>query len=133
MEITKRVYASAGTRLKKYNLTFFQYQILMLLCHDKTLSMSTIKKALLISQSAVTTITDKLVRKGLVKRYYDTKDRRKVMITITKNGEGMLKKLLTGHEDFIGSLSKKIGRKKLETLQESLKILLESLNTRMEK
>ena len=128
-EIIKKVHANANKQLKKYDLTFPQYQALMLLLYDETLSMSKVKKELLISQSGATTLIDKLVKKELIKRYYSSKDRRRVMISGTKRGKEVLERLFAGHEEFMSDMSRKIGEKDIKIVTKALKILLVFLNT----
>lgn len=127
-EIIKKIYMGSGEKLEKYDISYSQYQTLMLLNHKKAFSMSELKKELLISPSTATVIIDKLVSKQLMKRYYDADDRRKVMVTISKGGSKLLKELVSEHEDFIKNLSKHIGQKETRTLKKSLRILLDYLN-----
>jgi len=131
-KIVKKVHVYAGRQLVKDSLNFPQYQVLMLLNYKEKLSMSEVKKELMISHSGATNLIDKLVKKSLIKRYYSSNDRRKVMIALTKNGEGVLEKLLSSHEEFVGHLSAKIGKEGLETVKKALKIFLKFINTYVE-
>ena len=124
----KRVHTSASEQLKKHDLTFSQYKALMLLRYSEDLSMSAVKKELFISQSGATILIDKLVKKGVIRRYYSSKDRRRVMITSTKKGRDVLEKLCTGHEEYIENMSEKMGKENLKLVTKTLKILLEFLD-----
>ena len=128
-EIVKKVHANAGKKLEEYDLSFSQYQALVLLHYDEALSMSEVKKKLLISQSAATVVIDKLVKKKLIKREYSAKDRRKVMISRTEKGAKALERLFVGQEEYIRKMTKEIGKEDFETVKKALKILYNYMDT----
>ena len=128
-ELIKILYTKAGKQLEKHNLTFQQYQALILLHYDNALSMSEIKNKLLISRPGATALIDKLVKKRLIKRDYSLEDRRRVIIASTPKGEKVLAKLLMGHEKFAKDMAKRIGKDGLRTVEQALKTLLDFLNT----
>ncbi|MDD4956789.1 MAG: MarR family transcriptional regulator [Candidatus Omnitrophica bacterium] len=130
-EIAKKVYVNASRHLKSYGLTFSQYQVLMLLQHCDTLSMSEIRDELLITHAGVTSLMNKLVKKEMVERGYSPEDRRKVMVTITERGKGTLDKLFTGHKEFSEKLSESLGKDKVEDMKRSLRLLLDFLDGQM--
>lgn len=73
------------------NLTLGEQQVIMVLSENKhtPMYMKDVASELGISPSTLTTIVDKLVEKGLVKRDLDIDDRRKVQISLTEKGENI--------------------------------------------
>ncbi|MCE7700171.1 MAG: MarR family transcriptional regulator, partial [Methanobacterium paludis] len=63
------------------------YQILKILKLHGTLSTSEAGKLIYVKKQSMTHLTDKMVRKGLIKRSLNMSDRRIVNITITDKGE----------------------------------------------
>jgi DNA-binding MarR family transcriptional regulator len=61
-------------------------RLLIWLCTEPMLSMSTLGRLLYTSKSHITTLVDALINEGLVKRHYDPNDRRVINISITQEG-----------------------------------------------
>jgi DNA-binding MarR family transcriptional regulator len=77
-------------------LTGIQYTILISVSHLEHLgevSVSRVAEHLHISGAFVTIETGKLLKQGLVTKLPDPKDRRRVCLSITKNGADLLQKL----------------------------------------
>ena len=83
-----------NTYLASSNLTSSQIISLMNLHEFKTCPVSKLAKALGVSLPTVSGITDRLVKNKYVKRLYDEKDRRLVLISLTAKGEAIVQKIL---------------------------------------
>jgi DNA-binding MarR family transcriptional regulator len=74
--------------LKKYNLSLQQYNVLraLELSHPIPLTIKTISESMVDMNSNVSRLVDKLVDKKFSERHQEDSDKRKVKITITKEG-----------------------------------------------
>ena len=63
------------------------FMILKLLQEEKQLYVTAIVEELSITKPQMTASADKLIQKGYIKRGEDTKDRRKIVLSITPKGE----------------------------------------------
>ncbi len=81
--------------LKPFQLSLQQFNVLRILRGQKgnPANLSTIQERMIHKMSNTTRLVDKLINKKLVKREICEENRRKVEITITKNGLDLLKKL----------------------------------------
>lgn len=97
---------------KENNLSFGLYNILRILRGQKGqgLSCSHISERMVTRDPDVTRLTDKLLKMGLVGRERSTTDRRVVLITLTAEGEKLLKSLdkpVSGlHHETLGHLTR---------------------------
>ena len=79
--------------LAKGKITFSQMVILGLLRAKKECKMGEISKALGVTKSAVTGITDRLIKSGLLRRSRSKSDRRVVYITLAPKGVNLSRQL----------------------------------------
>jgi DNA-binding MarR family transcriptional regulator len=75
---------------KRYGLTGPQLVILNEIANYEGISVTQLAKSISLSQSTVTEILKRLLKKELVKRTQNEKDRRSVMIGITSKGNEIL-------------------------------------------
>ena len=107
------------------NLTVSQFGVLETLYHLGPMCQSQIGDKLLRSGGNITLVIDNLEKQGLVKRQRELDDRRKVMVSLTSEGEALIRKvfpihlaaivaemnLLTAEEqEILGKLCKKLGK-----------------------
>lgn len=98
------------------------------LTHHGPSSVSNIGKDLAISKPNMTPIIDKLVQEGLVTRYEDPKDRRRILVDVTKKGRSLLDLRKQG---FINELSAKISTlsdEDIDILSESTQNLIKIIS-----
>ncbi len=67
---------------------------LLALYDNGPMHMSLLGEAVPLSRAAVTTLTDRLEQDGLVKRFADSKDRRRTEIVLTFKAERLMDKAL---------------------------------------
>lgn len=110
-------------------LSILQVQTLSLLKRQTSVQMTEIADYFHIELPSATSLLNKLVALQLVKRHQDSKDRRLVRITLTDEGDNLLKKAmdkkLTSIEHMLSYLS--------QEEQHELLRLVEKLNDRIEK
>lgn len=82
--------------LKKYGLTMTQYNILEMLFKSNPTPMSVggIKKRIPHTNSDITRLIDRLVKKRLVKRTLSIDNRRKMDVVLSKSGYELIKQLI---------------------------------------
>jgi DNA-binding MarR family transcriptional regulator len=80
----------------KMSISSRQHEILIVLSQREQWSLGEIATAVGVSHVAITKIVDRLEHKGLVKRDVDYKDRRRVLVNLTRAGTTMLKRSLSG-------------------------------------
>ncbi len=69
------------------DITFHEIHTIEIIGHLGETSMRELARKANVKQSTMTVMVDKLIRKGLVKRFQRDDDRRLVMVRLTKNGE----------------------------------------------
>ncbi len=115
-----------NSNLLEIGLTNSQFGVLEVIYHLGPLNQRTIGKKILTSEGNITFIIDNLVKKGLVTRRQDPKDRRRSIIELTDEGEKFIREYFPTHlktimdefEDFtdkeleeFARLAKKAGKK----------------------
>ncbi len=80
--------------LDEFGITHVQYNILRILAGAKSpLSPGDIRKVMIFKSSDITRLMDRLVSKGLIDRVLCPTNRRKMDISINKNGVGLLEQI----------------------------------------
>ncbi len=124
-----------GQAIARYKITVGQCHLLGLMKERGSLGMSELAEAIGVTTGAATGFISRLLKSGMVKRYHDKRDRRRVLVKATPRGEkvlgemmrikrGRLKKVLAGvsaaeRRGFGGVLSKVHAqlRKEMESIR----------------
>lgn len=106
--------------LAKGKISIPQYLVLDFIFSNGVQKMSRLAKEMAVSLPAMSGLIERLHRLGLVKRMYDSKDRRVIKITLTVKGQGVVIKIRTQREKII---SKIFGQIAAEERKEYLRIL----------
>jgi len=85
-EITSRLDLALGKAIEQTGLSTSQCRALLFLLDSDDSTMSDLSRGLAISLSAATGIVDRLIKKGLVERSRDDKDRRVVRVRLSDTG-----------------------------------------------
>ena len=80
--------------LKKINLTYTQYVVMMYFWEIRTSNVKDLGKSLLLDSSTLTPLLKKLEQKGYITRIRSKKDERNLEITITESGEKLKEEAL---------------------------------------
>lgn len=96
--------------LKVHNISEPQYNVLRILEDEEGLpiTVKSIQERMYKKSSNVTRIVDKLIEKGLVNRSICAENRRKMEITLTKEGLNLVEKLNVIVRDFHSPISAKL-------------------------
>ena len=88
--------------LKKLDLTYTQYIVMMVLWEEKEITVGELGKKLFLDTGTLSPLLKSMEKKSLLSRKRDSKDERIVKILITEEGENLRQKAL--------SVPEKIGR-----------------------
>jgi DNA-binding MarR family transcriptional regulator len=101
--------AFSDMKAKDAGVTSQQYQALLAI---RGLSSQTPKfvgelsRLLLIKHHTAVELVDRMVKLGLLKRMVDAQDKRRVLVTVTKRGQLLLRKIAAIHFKHLGSSSR---------------------------
>ncbi len=106
---------------KTFHLTMVQFEALICLKHNSNMQMGDIAECFSITMPSATALVDKLIEMKFVSRNNDSKDRRIVKISLTKQGEKLLeeamKQRINKMNKFLSSISRKDKEDLLRILQ----------------
>ncbi len=94
---TETVSANIHSHLKDIGLTVSQFGVLEALYHLGPMCQKDIAEKILKSTGYITTVVDKLAKRGLVVRERNDADRRYFNILLTKEGSALVKNLFPSH------------------------------------
>jgi DNA-binding MarR family transcriptional regulator len=108
--------------LKPYNISLQQFNVLRILRGQKgePANLSTLNERMINKMSNTTRLVDKLLLKGYVDRSVCPSNRRKVEITITTEGEKVLKKMDRTMKKSEDELVQNFSKEELEQLNQLL-------------
>ena len=123
MRASNRVTHNIHRHLRDDNLTHSQFAVLEALYHLGPLSQGELGQKILKSNANLTTVVDSLEKKELVVRDRSSTDRRRVTVTLTPEGEGLIAKVFPRHA---GIIERELGTLSIEE-QDQLGALLKKL------
>jgi DNA-binding MarR family transcriptional regulator len=80
---------------ERIDVTHAEALVLAQLCETKIQRMSALARAVGQRKSTLTSVADRLVERGLVTRYDDPKDRRVLLVRLTRAGERSARRIVT--------------------------------------
>jgi DNA-binding MarR family transcriptional regulator len=115
------LYNLNASRLKKYDVTAEQYNVLRILrgSHPKTMMLADITDRMIDRNSNCTRLVEKLRQKGLVYRELCENNRRQVDISITEKGLSLLTKIDKESDSWLSNL-KNISKTEAQELNRML-------------
>jgi MarR family transcriptional regulator, organic hydroperoxide resistance regulator len=122
----KKMEKFLAQRLEAFGVNFAQSLILLCLLEEDGSILSEIGSRAQIENSSLTSMADKLERKGLVERRLDAQDRRIIRVFLTAEGRKLAEALLEEGKSFNRYLEAKLGGL-AKPLVESLHIISQSL------
>lgn len=123
---------TVSTMVHKYltgvNLTISQFGVLETLYHIGPMCQRDIAKKILKSSGNITTVVDNLEKRGLVSRKRDKDDRRYFTVTLTAEGEKLIRDIFPSHVSRIVQVMSKLSMAEQRTLGGLCKKLAINLN-----
>ncbi len=127
--------SAVSKALKPFNLTHVQYNILRILrgVHPGPLYVGEVKNRLLFTNSDITRLLDRLIKKELVERKTCPENRRRIEVSITKAGLDLLEES-TPHIQaaLFNFLKDEIEGKDAEKVSARLKLIREKVTGKLE-
>ena len=99
------------------------FMILKMLQEKEKFYVTEIVQMLGITKSQMTASVDKLLQLGYVERWADTKDRRKIFISLTKDGSQITEKINTRIKERFHKDIDVLSQNELDELEKGLKVL----------
>lgn len=112
--------------LRKYDLTYTQYIVLMYFKNIKESNLKRIGKIMMLDSSTLTPLLNKLENKGLITKKRETKDERNLIIKITKKGMDLSEKCHTIYHEIANIVD--LDDKEIEKLHKITTKILYNLN-----
>jgi len=118
--VSTKIREAFACALKPFDMSEQQFNVLRILRgqKQKPANLSTINERMVTKMSNTTRLVDKLIAKGYVDREVCAENRRKVEITITKEGLDILVELDKVMEQTEEELLKNFNEKELQTLNQ---------------
>lgn len=110
MRVQQLVSSELDAAVRPFSITFARYEVLRLLSFSRrgSLPLSIIGERLMVHPTSVTNAIDRLVAQDLVDRTTDPTDRRRVLASLTPEGERVLERAtaaVTAIDFAVGALS----------------------------
>lgn len=90
--------------VKRHGLNLSEFAVLELLYHKGPQPIQVIGKKVLLASSSITYVIDKLENKQLITREACPKDRRVFHVTLTDEGNGLIKRIFPDHQRAIAEM-----------------------------
>ncbi len=124
--LTTKLYAPY---LKKLDITYPQYLVLLVLWKENTQSVKQIGKKLFLESNTLTPLLKRLEQKKIIKRERDKNDERAVLISLTKIGQELKEKALNIPSEIVNTLQNfDVSSGQMENFKDTLLKLVENLN-----
>lgn len=117
--------------LRQYDLTPVQYYTLLWSNSADGKTLGELSEKLLCTRSNVTRVVDRMVRRGLLTRERDHKDRRVVRVSLTPAGQQLYREASQAHSESIIERINTLPEAEQATLRQSLGTLRSSLQAQL--
>ncbi len=117
----REVNQQISTRLDAYDLTSVQYGVLNYLWEHQTGTPKELAQTLMVENSTISGILDRMQKKGLIDRQTDPNDRRSVRVVLTHSGNALKEEVLHTVDELNAVVLKDIEPAKREILLECLR------------
>ncbi|MCK4252370.1 MarR family transcriptional regulator [candidate division WOR-3 bacterium] len=125
--IQKELVKGGSSALTKGEITLPQMFLLQIVFEKNMCTMTDLSKNIGITKSAVTGLTDRLIRSKLIARTRGIKDRRIVIISLTEKGKNLIKKVLNEHQQMIKKAFSPLTHKEQEIYLDLIKKIYKGL------
>jgi MarR family 2-MHQ and catechol resistance regulon transcriptional repressor len=129
MQTSRAIQERIRDDMTKYNLSITDFSVLEVLYHKGKQTIQQIGKSILISNSSMTYVIDKLEQKGLLKRNACPDDRRVIHVTLTDIGLELMNEIMPKHEEFVDDTFSSLDTNEVDTLV----LFLKKLKAKVEK
>lgn len=114
---------------KEFNTSMARFDVMSQLERfPDGLTMSDLSRRLIVSNGAITGLVDKLVEVGLVTRREDPKDRRSMIVRLTRKGRESFLRMARRHEEWVVSILGELSGAAQSELLQNLTLLQRNLD-----
>lgn len=100
--------------VKRHKLNLTEFAVLELLYHKGPQPIQVIGKKVLLASSSITYVIDKLEGKSFITRQACPRDRRVINVTLTDEGQGLIKRIFPEHRQAITEMFDSLSIKEKE-------------------
>ena len=116
MQTSKAIQERIRMEMMKNKLNITEFSVLESLYQRGKQTIQQIGQSILISSGSMTYVIDKLEQKGLLKRNACPNDRRAIHVTLTDDGENLMKKMMPEHEELVDYMFGSLNDDEAETI-----------------
>lgn len=120
----QKVNSQFKASLKKYGITPVQYAVLHLLWENDELTSSQLSNALLLDNSTITGITERLIQNKFITRKEDISDRRKIILSLTEKGKSLEREVLQCIDKLNNDVLCHFKKEEIDTLKTMLRKII---------
>lgn len=111
--------------LDKFNLTYTQYVVMLVLWEDEKSTVKEIGKRLHLDSGTLTPVLKKIESMQFIKRYRDANDDRVVIVELTEKGRGLKEQMICVPKEMACKIN--FGKEEIKSLKDELDNLLRKL------
>ena len=116
------------TFFQDYGLTDAQFNILNLIgLADGPLDQLALTERLLVGKSSVSIVLNRMVKAGLIQRGEHARDRRRVVLTLTRKGRELWRKIAPRYEEGVREIFSALPRKRREAFLDDIEAIYAAL------
>lgn len=121
MQTSKAIHERIKEEMTKNKLSITEFSVLEVLYQKGKQTIQQIGNCILISSGSMTYVIDKLEQKGLIKRNDCPDDRRVIHVTLTDDGNELMKEIMPKHHRLVDDMFDSLNSEEAETLVQLLK------------
>ena len=108
--------AYSADHIRGMGLTMTQFDIVATLGNQPPMTCKELGEKTLVSKGTMTGVLERLIAKGLIKKYVNVDDGRSYKIGLTKAGEKLFKKIFPDHVKYLANAMDGLSKKELEQI-----------------
>lgn len=108
---------------KNYNISLVQNHILYEICRRPNSSMQQISESLGIDITTFSRQIQSLIKKGLIRKQPDSKDKRIFLLSLTKQGEEIEEQITREMNDYLDDIFSYLSEEEQSTIAHSIELL----------
>lgn len=109
----------------KYNLSKSQFDVIVQIYFNGLKSLKELCTALDLAPSTLSEMIDRMEKKSLLVKKKDTKDKRKIKISLTNSAKEIIDNVINTRIEYVKNLLKDIDKDKLDVFKDVLQQMLE--------
>lgn len=116
MKTTKAIQERIRVEIINNGLNVTEFSVLEVLYLKGKQTIQQIGNSILVSSGSMTYVIDKLEQKGLLTRTACPNDRRVIHVTLTEDGNDLMKKIMPNHSNLVNSMFDSLNEEESQTM-----------------